>query len=87
MRFQMVGVTMAGGWFWVNPTETSSNVLNDHNNRYLYRSNNSASYFFGSFKDRKLVACYFYNKGEMVEWPSERKFKLSLISVFGLGGL
>jgi hypothetical protein len=62
---------MPGGWFLVLPDDKHATAPNDRRNRFLYRSNNTASYFFGNFKNRKIIDCYFYHKGEnsrMTDW-------------------
>jgi hypothetical protein len=70
-RFEMIGITTPGGWFLVLPDNTHATALNDGRNRFLYRSNNAVNYFFGNFKNRKIVDYYFYHKGEndkMTDW-------------------
>jgi hypothetical protein len=63
----MDGTTTLGGWFRYNPTDANDNASNDHNNRYLNESNKATSYYFGDYKNHKLIDCYFYNKGEKKE--------------------
>jgi hypothetical protein len=58
-RFQMTGITMPGGWFLVLPDDKHVSALNDRMNKFLYCSNNAASYFFGNFKNRKLLIVIF----------------------------
>jgi hypothetical protein len=70
-RFEMTGITMPGGWFLVLPDDKHVSAPNDRRNQFLYRSNNTASYFFGNFKNRKITDCYFYHKGKngrMTDW-------------------
>jgi hypothetical protein len=67
----MNGITTPGGWFMTLPDDKHVTSPNDQRNWFLYRSNNAASYFFGNFKNRKIVYCYFYHKGEngrMTDW-------------------
>jgi signal peptidase I len=67
----MNGITTLGGCFMVLPNDKHATSPNDRRNRFLYRSNNAASYFFDNFKNKKIVDCYFYHKGEnnrMTDW-------------------
>jgi hypothetical protein len=67
----MTGITMSGGWFLVLPDDKHASAPNDRRNQFLYRSNYAASYFFGNFKNRKIIDYYFYHKvenGMMTDW-------------------